>query len=110
MARLAIWQRLRCHQLSPAAVEAAVGPLAVAVVAGDRAEIRVEAFAPGAHLVVERLPARHDAAAGLGAALPIVHVVLLEGAARAENAGAGQTDRLLDLRWGGLVGIDPGPD
>src|SRR5207253_1263790 len=88
----------------------AVVRLTVAVVAGDRAELRVELLAAEAHRVIQRVAPRHRAAAGLGTALPIVHVVLLEGAAGAEDAGAGEADRVLDLLWRGLVGVDPGPD
>src|SRR5690349_3618052 len=83
------------HQLGPAPVEAAVVRLAVAIVAGDGGEIRVEPLAAAAHLVIQRMTAGDDAAPGLGAALPVVHVVLLEGAAGAEHAGAGEADRLL---------------
>src|SRR6516225_3817058 len=50
------------------------------------------------------------ATAGLDTALPIVHVILLEGAGGTENTCPGEPDRLLDLRGCSLVGIDPGPD
>src|SRR5215471_21209040 len=52
---------------------------------------------------------RDDASAGLGAALPIVHIVLLKGAARSEDPGSGEADRLLDLGRRGPVRIDEGP-
>src|SRR2546429_1363103 len=62
-----------------------------------------------AHLRIHRHATRDHAAAGAGAFLPIVHVILLEGAGRAETANTGQADRFLDMRRGGLVGVDPGP-
>src|SRR5437763_15529561 len=74
---------VRRHQLGPAAVERAVIALAEARIAGPGAEPFVEALAAQAHLRVERHPAGDDAATGLRAFLPIVHVVLLEGAGRA---------------------------
>src|SRR5271166_2296807 len=74
---------LGLHQLSPAAVELAVVALAHAKVAGPGVEALVEALVPQAHLRVHRHAPRDDAAAGAGAFLPIVHIVLLEGAGRA---------------------------
>src|ERR1044071_5821854 len=84
--------------------------LAVAVFAGHRLEVRIEAFVSEAHAVVQRIAPRDDAAPGLGAALPIVHVVLLEGAAGAEHAYPREAYRLLHLGRSRLVGIGPGPD
>src|SRR5260370_14491680 len=109
MGRLAIWQRLRRHQFGPAAVETAMVAFAVAVVAGNGPVFRVEVLAATAHLVVQRLPAGDHTPAGLGAALPVVHVVLLERAAGAEDAGARQADRFLDFRRGGPVRLNPEP-
>src|SRR5271166_4022727 len=97
------------HQLRPAPVEPTMVAFAVAVVAGQRSQILVEALVPEAHFVTEGIAAGHHTATGLGAALPVVHIVLLEGAGRAEGPQAGQPDRLLDLRRGGLVGVNPGP-
>src|SRR5207302_6816160 len=98
------------HQLVPAALETAVVRLAVAVVAGDGAILRIELLAAEPHRVVQRVATGHRAAPGLGTALPIVHVVLLKGAAGAEDPGAGEADRLLDLGRRRLVGVYPGPD
>src|SRR5712691_9425859 len=83
---------------------------AVAVFAGQRPEIRVETLVSQAHSVVQGMAPCNDTAAGLGAALPIVHVVLLERAGRAENAHSGEADRFLDFGRRRLVGIGPGPD
>src|SRR5262245_50228971 len=87
------------HQLRPAVIKPAMVALAVAVVAGQRAEIRVEAFVPEAHLVTERVAPGHHASPGLGAALPVVHVVLLEGPRRTEHPHPGQANGFLDLGW-----------
>src|SRR5581483_4229984 len=99
----------RPHQFGPAAVKLAVVALAERGVAGPAAEGRVECLAPQAHLVVDRHLAGHDAAAGLGAFLPVVHVVLLERAGRAETAHPRQAERLLDLARRRLVDEYPGP-
>src|SRR5580765_3030081 len=69
----------RRHQLRPAPIETPVVALAHAKLAGPGPELRIEPLVTEAHLRVERHAARHHAAAGLGAFLPIVHVVLLEG-------------------------------
>src|ERR1700724_2169549 len=76
------------ERLRPAAVKLAGVALAEAVIPRPGAERRIEACAAEPHLVVDRHAARCDAAAGLGALLPIVHVVLLEGAGRTETAHA----------------------
>src|SRR5207237_10554024 len=78
--------------------------------AGEVVEVLVAALVTTPHLIVERNAPRDDAAAGAPAFLPIVHVALLEGSRRAEAAHAGHPDRLLDVRRGGLIGKDPGPD
>src|SRR5438105_5689347 len=93
----------RRHQLRPAAVETPMVVLAHAEFAGPGAEVRIKAVMTEPHLRIERHPAGHHAAAGAGAFLPIVHVVLLEGARRAEAAHAGEPDRLLDMRRRRLV-------
>src|ERR1700751_695136 len=72
------------HQLRPAAVELAMVALAHAEIAGPGFEVLVEALGTQAHLRVHGQAPRDDAAAGAGAFLPVVHVVLLEGAGRAE--------------------------
>src|SRR5262249_58562235 len=82
---------------------------AVAVVAGDCAKIRLKPLAPEAHRVIQRLAPRDDASAGLSAALPIVHIVLLKRAAGSEHPGSGEADRLLDLGRRRPVRIDEGP-
>src|SRR5262249_25423188 len=98
------------HQLRPAPVEAALIELAKAAVAPPDPAIGVEAGVPEAHPVAQHLAAGEGASAGLRAALPIVHVVLLEGAGRAEHPRAGQPDRLLDRGRRRLVDVHPGPD
>src|ERR1700730_12825857 len=98
------------HQLCPAPVEPAVVAFAVAVVAGHGAERRVIVLVAEPHLVGDRIAPGDDAAAGQGAALPVVHVVLLEGAGRAEHPDAGQPDGLLDLGRRRLVDKATGPD
>src|SRR5713101_2085452 len=97
-------------QLCPAPVELTMVALAHAILAGPAAELRVEALVAEAHLRVERHLPRHHAATGAGAFLPIVHVVLLEGARGAEAPHPGQPDRVLDMGRGGLVDEHPGPD
>src|SRR5271168_1380280 len=78
------------HQLRPAAIELAVVALAHAEIAGPAFEIFVEALMPQTHLRVHGHAPRDDATAGAGALLPIVHVILLEGAGRAEAAHPAQ--------------------
>src|SRR5690349_16347528 len=76
--------QLLSHQLRPAPVKSAMVRLAVPVVAGYGPALQIEFLAPEAHLVTQRMAPRDDATPGLRAALPIVHVVLLERPARAE--------------------------
>src|SRR5579864_8035288 len=97
-------------QIGPAAIELAMVRFAHAIFTGPAAERRIEALVPEPHLGVERHLPRHHAAAGAGAFLPIVHVVLLEGAGRAEAAHSGEADRFLDMRRGSLVDEHPRPD
>src|ERR1051325_196155 len=98
------------QQAGPVAVKGAVVAFAVAIVAGEAAEIPVEALAPQPHPVAQAERPRHHAARGLCAALPVVHVVLLEGAGGAEYPHAGETNGFLDLGRRRLVGVDPSPD
>src|ERR1700730_2292746 len=84
--------------------------LAVTVIAGQRAEILVEALMPQAHLVTERIAPGDDTPSGLSAALPVVHIVLLERSRRPEHSHTRQSNGLLDLWRGRLVGEDPSPD
>src|SRR5205085_2117636 len=98
------------HQLGPAAIEPAMVALAVAVVARPGLQIGVEALVSEAHLVIQSLAPGNGAACRLGAALPVIHVVLLEGPRRAEHPNSGDPDRLLDMRRRRLVGIAPRPD
>src|SRR5947207_6632848 len=101
---------LRRDQLCPAAIELAMVALAHPIFAGPAAEFRVKALVTEPHLGVERHLPRHHAAAGAGAFLPIVHVVLFEGTRGAEAPHPGDPDRLLDMRRGGLVDEHPRPD
>src|SRR5580704_7008507 len=98
------------HQLGPAPVEPAVVAFTVAVVAGQGAKTFVIVLVAEPHLVGDRIAPRDDAAAGQSAALPIVHIVLLEGPGWTEHPDASQPDRLLDLRRCCLVDKAPGPD
>src|SRR5712691_3980126 len=100
----------RCYQLTPSPIELPVVAFAVTILAGPTAERGIEAVVPQPHLRVERHAPRHHATARAGAFLPIVHVVLLEGARRAEAAHSGQADRLLDVIWRCLVDEHPRPD
>src|SRR6516164_8857905 len=97
------------HQLRPAAVELAVVALAHAEIAGPALEVLVEALVPQTHLRVHGQAPRDDAAAGAGAFLPIVHIVLLEGAGWAEAPHPAQPHSLLDVRRGRLIDVDPRP-
>src|SRR6516164_9746156 len=75
---------LGLHQLRPASIELAMVALAHAEIAGPGLELPVEAVMPQTHLRVYRHSSRDHPAAGAGAFLPIVHIVLLESAGRAE--------------------------
>src|SRR5215831_21105840 len=72
------------HQLRPAPVELPVIALAHAKIAGPGLELLVEALVPQTHLRVHRQSLRDDTATGAGAFLPVVHVVLFEGAGRTD--------------------------
>src|SRR6516162_2451567 len=94
---------LRRHQLRPAAIKAAMVDFAVPIVAGPGFEVVVEALVTEPHFVAQDMAPGDRTASGLGAALPIVHVVLLERAGRTEHPHPGQPDRLFDRGGGGLV-------
>src|SRR5262245_27456952 len=98
------------HQLRPAAVERPMVALAEAGIADRGAEGGIEALVPEPHLVVDRHAPGHDAAAGLRAFLPIIHIVLLEGSGGAETAHPRQPERLLYFRRRGFVDKHPRPD
>src|SRR5215469_7484973 len=97
------------HQLRPTPIEPTVVALAVAVIAGQCPELLVEALVPKSHFVAEGVAPGDHAASGLGATLPIVHIVLLESTRGTEAPHSGQPERFLDLRRGHLVDIDPRP-
>src|SRR6516225_3793126 len=82
----------------------------VTIVTGPSFQLLVEMLVPETHLVTEKIASGDRPSAGLGAPLPIVHVVLLERARRTEPAHAGQSDRFLDRRGRRLVGKDPSPN
>ena len=65
---------------------------------------------PQPHLVVQHLAAGNGAAAGLGAFLPVVHIILLKSSRRTEPANGGEPDLLFHLRRRGPVGESPRPD
>src|SRR5262249_23746135 len=78
------------HQPSPTPVDPPVVDFAVAIVPGPGFQIFVEMLVAQAHLVAEEVAPGHRAPSGLGATLPIVHVVLLECAGRAKHPHPGQ--------------------
>src|SRR5690348_10287295 len=84
--------------------------LTVTVVTGPSLQLFVEMLVPETHLVTEKTAPGYHTSAGLRAALPIVHVVLLKRAGRTESPHAGQADRFLDRRGRCLVGKDPTPN
>src|SRR5258708_13908895 len=84
--------------------------LAHAKLTSPTLEPLVEPLVPQSHLRVQHGPPRHHAATGARALLPIVHVVLLEGAGRAEAPDAGQSDRFLDMWRRRFVGLNPRPN
>src|SRR5215469_11638255 len=113
MTSFSVWQVTPArgvHQRRPAAVKFPVVALAEAGVAGPGAERAVEALMPAAHLIVDRQAPRHDAAAGLRAFLPIVHIVLFEGSGWTEPTHAGEPERILHCRRRSLVDKHPRPD
>src|SRR6516164_10686800 len=97
------------HQLRPAPVKSAMVRLAVPVVTGYGAALGVEFLASEAHLITQRIAPRDDAAPALRAALPIVHVVLLERSAGAKHAGASKPYRLFHLRRRRFVRVNECP-
>src|SRR6516225_4882602 len=82
------------HQLRPPPIKLPMIAFADAKVAGPSIEVLAKALVPEAHLRVRRHPPRSEAPTGAGAFLPVVHVVLLEGAGRAEPPHSGQAQRL----------------
>src|SRR5215469_12648594 len=82
------------HQLCPAPIEASMVDFTVTVVTGPSLQLFVESLVPETHLVTEKTAPGYHTSAGLRAALPIVHVVLLERAGRTEAPHASQSDRL----------------
>src|SRR5262249_9006900 len=68
------------HELRPAPVELAMVALAEAVIAGPGLEVHIIALMAQSHLHIQRIAAGDHPPAGLGTLLPVVHVVLLEGA------------------------------
>src|ERR1700739_3210272 len=97
------------HQLRPAAIELAMVPLAHAEITGPGVETLVETLMSQPHLGVDGKLPRHHTPTRLCALLPVVHIVLLECARRAETPYAGQPYRLLDVGRRRLIGIDPRP-
>src|SRR6516162_9986786 len=97
------WPAFCCHQLGPAAVELPMIAFAKAGIAGPGAERWIKALVPEPHLIVYRQTPRGNATTGLGAFLPVVHVVLLKGAGRAEAANPGEAERFLDIARRSLV-------
>ena len=71
---------MRSHELDPALVEVPMVAFAQAIFTGPGAELLVVSFVPEPHLIVQWVAPRHHPPAGLGTCLPVVHVVLLEGA------------------------------
>jgi hypothetical protein len=67
---------------------------AKAGIAGPGAKRRVEALVAQPHLIVHRHTSRDGAAAGLGAFLPVVHIVLLERVGRLKARTPANRSRL----------------
>src|SRR5258708_17877643 len=84
--------------------------LAHAKLTSPTLEPLIEPLVPQSHLRVQHEPPRHHAATSARALLPIVHLVRLESAARAEPADAGQSDRFLYMSRCPLVGVNQRPD
>src|SRR5215510_730354 len=78
------------HELRPASVELPMVALAEAVVAGPGLEVLVVTLMAQPHLHIQRIAPGDDPAAGAGTLLPVVHVVLLEGARRAKASHPSQ--------------------
>src|ERR1700746_512172 len=97
------------HQLRPTAIELTMVAFAHTEITGPSVETLVEPLMPQSHLGVDGKLPRHHATTGLRALLPVVHIVLFEGARRAETPYAGQPYRLLDVGRRRLIGIDPRP-
>ena len=91
------------HEFGPATVEVALAYFAYGKITGPSSQVFVEPLPAHAHLIVQVQPAGNYSAAGLGAGLPVVHVVLLKVARRAEAAHRGQAQRVLDLLGCSLV-------
>src|SRR6516164_10756836 len=83
---------------------------AVAILARQCAQILVEMLVAQSHFIAQGIAARDHAAPSLRAALPVIHIVLLEGPRRTEHPRARQPNGFLDFRRSGLVGKDPRPD
>src|SRR5215469_1397343 len=83
-------------QLGPAPVEPAMIAFAVAVVAGPGPEVLVETLMAETHLVTQEIAPGNHTAAGLRTALPVVHIVLLEGASWAKHACSGNAQGFFD--------------
>src|SRR5262249_11918098 len=98
---------LSLHQLGPAAIELAMVALAHAEIAGPGFEVLIEPLVAKPHLSVDLHSPRHHATARACAFLPVVHIVLFEGAGWAEAPYAGEPHRFLDMRWCCLVDVDP---
>src|SRR5215831_681914 len=79
-------------------------------VSGPSPDVLVEAFVSSSHRIVQLVAPGHHPPAGLGALLPVVHVVLFEGACGAETPQTGQAEGFLHRHRGRLVDVDPGPD
>src|SRR6266851_4811482 len=107
---LEICPALGRHELRPALVELPMVALAKAVVAGPGLEVLVVALMAQPHLHIQRIAPGDDPAAGAGTLLPVVHVILLKGARRAEAPHPSQPHGLLDLGRGRFIHIDPGPE
>src|SRR5215510_9327793 len=101
---------LGCHQLRPAPIELPMVALTEAGVAGPGLEVLAVTLMAQPHLQIQRIAPGDDPAAGAGTLLPVVHVVLLEGARRAKGPYPRQPHGLLDLRRGCCIHINPGPE
>src|SRR5262245_8569428 len=102
--------RLAGHEVGPAPVEPPGGLLTEDVVGAPGEVAEVGAGVPEAHPGVERVAARDAAAKDLLDLVPVLAVVLLEEARRAEGPQDVDAERLLDLRRRRCRNRSPRPD
>src|SRR4029453_3810167 len=91
---------LRRHELRPAPIKLPMVALAEAGVTGPGLEVLAVALMAQPHLHIQRIAPGNNPTPGAGTLLPVVHVILLEGARRAKAPHPSQPHGLLDLGRG----------